>query len=244
MKTQKILVLLILLLMTSCTKSPQELLELSEKNIEDSKVDMAINDLQTLLKKHPNDSLASKAQYKLASIYLNWENDPDRGYDALQQTLNKYPESIHGEQAKAQLDEFPEYILNKAESLRKQKLLKEAVDHLMYMVGKYTEHELAPKAQYMLGDVYMNDFRDFTTAIQEYRKVLEKYTNSDQEPHALFMIGYIYANVINDEKSAKIEYNDFLKRFPKHELAPSVKFEIEYLGKSIEEIPALKHITS
>ena len=32
MKTQNILVLLILLLMTSCTKSPQELLELSEKN--------------------------------------------------------------------------------------------------------------------------------------------------------------------------------------------------------------------
>ena len=96
----------------------------------------------------------------------------------------------------------------------------------------------------MLGDVYMNDFRDFTTAIQEYRKVLEKYKGSDQEPHALFMIGYIYANVINDEKSAKIEYDDFLKRFPKHELAPSVKFEIEYLGKSIEEIPALKHITS
>ena len=50
--------------------------------------------------------------------------------------------------------------------------------------------------------------------------------------------------VINDEKSAKVEYQQFLKKFPNHELAPSVKFEIDYLGKSIEEIPALKHITS
>ena len=58
------------------------------------------------------------------------------------------------------------------------------------------------------------------------------------------MIGYIYANIMNDEKSAEIEYKKFLKRFPKHELAPSVEFEIEFLGKSIEEIPALKHITS
>ena len=90
----------------------------------------------------------------------------------------------------------------------------------------------------------MNDFRDFTTAIQEYRKVLEKYNGSDQEPHALFMIGYIYANIISDEKSAKVEYETFLRKFPDHELAPSVKFEIDYLGKSIDQIPALKHITS
>ena len=52
------------------------------------------------------------------------------------------------------------------------------------------------------------------------------------------------ANVINDTKSAQVEYESFLKKFPDHELSPSVKFEIEYLGKSIEEIPALKHITS
>ena len=40
------------------------------------------------------------------------------------------------------------------------------------------------------------------------------------------------------------DYDEFLKRFPNHELAPSVKFEIEFLGKGIDEIPALKHITS
>ena len=112
------------------------------------------------------------------------------------------------------------------------------------MINKYEEHKLSSKAQYMLGDLYMNDFRDFTTAIQEYRKVLENHTGSDQEPHALFMIGYIYANIISDEESAKVEYESFLSKFPVHELAPSVKFEIDYLGKSIDQIPALKHNTS
>ena len=58
------------------------------------------------------------------------------------------------------------------------------------------------------------------------------------------MIVYLYANILNDTKSAKIEYEHFLSRFPKHELSPSVKFEIDYLGKSVDEIPALKHITS
>ena len=39
-------------------------------------------------------------------------------------------------------------------------------------------------------------------------------------------------------------FTQILNKFPNHELSPSVKFEIDYLGKSIEEIPALKHITS
>jgi len=244
MKTQKILAVLVITTLISCTKTAEELIEQSEKNMQDSKVDLAIEDLETLLKKHPTDSLASKAQYKLSSIYLNWKNDPEKGYEQLELLIKKYAESIHGEKALEQINEFPEYLVNKAESLRKQKLLKESVAHLMLMIGKYEEHELSSKAQYMLGDVYMNDFRDFTTAIQEYRKVLEKYIGSDQEPHALFMIGYIYANIINDEKSARVEYESFLEKFSNHELAPSVKFEIDYLGKSIDQIPALKHITS
>ena len=244
MKTQKILAIIVLTMLVSCTKTAEELLVQSEKNMQESRVDLAINDLQTLLKKHPTDSLASKAQYKLSSIYLNWKNDPEMGYDQLELTIKNHTESIHGKQALDQIKEFPEYLVNKAESLRKQKLLKESVAHLMFMIDKYDQHDLSSKAQYMLGDLYMNDFRDFTTAIQEYRKVLEKHTGSDQEPHALFMIGYIYANIISDEKSAKVEYESFLQKFPSHELAPSVKFEIDYLGKSIDQIPALKHITS
>jgi TolA-binding protein len=244
MKTKLILSFLGLLLITGCSKSAGDLFELSNENIKNNEIDQAITDLETLVTKYPQDSLASLAQYKLATINLNWKNNLGTGYAALQATVNNYSGSIHGAQAQKEIDQFPEYILNKAESLRKRKMVKEAVEHLMYMTEKYSQHELTPKGQYMLGDLYMNEFRDFTTAIQEYRKVIENYTGSSQEAHALFMIGYIYANVVNDPKSAEIEYNEFLKRFPTHELTPSVKFEIEFLGKGIEEIPALKHITS
>jgi len=244
MKIQLILPLVGLLFIGGCSKSSGELFERSEENLKNDQIDQAVGDLEKLLNKYPQDSLASKAQYKLASIHLNWKNDLTAGYAELQNTVTKYENSIQGEQAQIEINEFPEYIINKAESLRKRKMIKEAVDHLMYMTEKYSQHELTPKGQHMLGDIYMNDFRDFTTAIQEYRKVVEKYGGSPQEPHALFMIGYIYANVVNDSKSAEIEYKEFLKRFPNHELSPSVQFEIEFLGKSIDEIPALKHITS
>ncbi len=244
MKTQLFLSFLGLLFIFGCSKSADELFELSSENLKNNETDQAISGLEKLVSKYPQDSLASHAQYKLATIHLNWKNDLVSGYSALESTVNNYGSSVQGNQAQKEIDHFPEFILNKAESLRKRKMIKESVEHLMFMIEKYTDHELTPKAQYMLGDLYMNDFRDFTTAIQEYRKVIEKYGGSSQEAHALFMIGYIYANVVNDPKSAEIEYKTFLERFPTHELAPSVKFEIEFLGKGIEEIPALKHITS
>ena len=168
--------------------------------------------------------------------------------DINQQNARKSKREAKGKRnsQKRKSNEVPE-LSNKPKTkliTRKRKMLKEAVDHLMYMTDKYPVHELTPKAQYMLGDVYMNDFRDFSTAIQEYRKVLETYSGSSQEPHALFMIGYIYANILKDNRSAEVEYKAFMEQFPNHELYPSVKFELEFLGKSIEEIPALKHITT
>ena len=74
----------------------------------------------------------------------------------------------------------------------------------MYLIDNYQKNKLTPKGQYMLGDLYMNDFRDFEIAIQEYRKVINNHKGSLQEPHAQFMIGYIYANVLNDIDNAKI----------------------------------------
>lgn len=244
MKKKLILSIVLMITAISCSRTPNQLFELSNENLESDNIEQAIVNLNKIVKNYPNDSLASKAQYKIASIYLNWKNDLNNGFIQLQNTTTSYSNSVQGEQAQSEIDQFPEYIINKAESLRKRKMLKEAVDHLMYMTDKYPAHELTPKAQYMLGDVYMNDFRDFSTAIQEYRKVIETYNGSAQQPHALFMIGYIYANILKDNKSAEIEYKAFIEQFPNHELYPSVKFELEFLGKSIEEIPALKHITT
>ena len=110
MKTQKILAIIVLTMLVSCTKTAEELLVQSEKNMQESRVELAINDLQTLLKKHPTDSLASKAQYKLSSIYLNWKNDPEMGYDQLELTIKNHTESIHGKQALDQIKEFPELL--------------------------------------------------------------------------------------------------------------------------------------
>jgi len=243
MKIQHLIIFGIII-MNSCSKTSEEFFELSTTNLKNNQTELAIKDLESLLDKYPDDSLAAHAQYKLSTIYLNYKNDMESGFNALKNTVEKYGNSIQGKEAKDDINQFPEFLINKAESLRKRKMVKEAVEALMFMTKKFKNDKSSAKGQYMLGDIYMNDLRDFDIAIQEYRKVIKNYSGSEQEPHALFMIGYIYANIINDTNNAKLEYENFLKTFPNHELAPSVKFEIEYLGKSIEEIPALKHITS
>ena len=132
--------------------------------------------------------------------------------------------------------------INQCESLRKSGNSLSSLFHLQRLVQN--EKDVAPRAQYRIGDIYMNDFRDFSRAIKEYRKVIKNYRGSTQEPHALFMIGWIYSNIKNDYKNAEIEYKSFLNQFPDNELAPTVEFELDYLRKTIDEIPALKHITA
>ena len=68
MKTKLFLSFLGLLLITGCSKSAGELFELSNENIKNNETDQAIRDLETLVTKYPQDSLASQAQYKLASF--------------------------------------------------------------------------------------------------------------------------------------------------------------------------------
>ena len=135
-------------------------------------------------------------------------------------------------------------LYSRSETLRNEKEFNASVDALNYIINNYADLEIAPKSQYLIGDVFMNDLKDFDDAIIHYKKVVMNFPESREEPHAQFMVGYIYANVKNDSANALIEYNVFLEKYPDHELTPSVQFEIQWLGKDINDIPALKHISS
>jgi len=241
---KKTIVILFSLLIIGCSKNAPELMQIAQSNLDQNDEDRAIKNLNLLINKFPDDSLASLAQYKLVNIYKNWKHNPEMVYNALKKTVDDYPLSLQAKQASREIDAFQEWLINKAETLRKRKLTNESINNLLYLVKKYPNHDLTSKGQYIIGDIYMNDLRDFNKALEEYRIVLSDYKGSKEEALAQFMIGYIYANVLKDFDKARSEYQVFLDRFPKHELFPSVKFEIDYLGKDINEIPALKHITS
>ena len=236
--------IVLLLLMSSCTRNTEDILKDVQVSLDSNQIDMAIDDLNIILDKFSNDSLAAEAQYKLSIIFNEWKNNPKRGYKSLELTIRNYPNTKYADLARKKIKDYPDWLFNKAESLRKKKLLKESVVFLVYLLENFENHSLCSKSQYLMGDIYMNDLRDFETALLQYRKVIKKYQGSNQEPHAQFMIGYIYANIIKDYTLAKKEYLLFLSKYENHELSPSVKFEIEFLGKDINEIPALKKIAS
>jgi|TARA_B100001964_G_scaffold226530_1_gene275523 TolA-binding protein len=135
-------------------------------------------------------------------------------------------------------------LFSGAENARNEKDIKRALSNLDLLLEKYPDHVLAAKTQYLIGDIYMNDLRDFDSAITAYVDVVNNFSGTNQEAQAQFMIGYIYANILNDNSQAELNYKNFLDRFPDHELAPSVQFELDHLGKDINEIDVLKHITS
>jgi len=135
-------------------------------------------------------------------------------------------------------------LFSGAENARNEKDIKRALSNLDLLIKKYPDHVLAAKTQYLIGDIYMNDLRDFDSAIAAYVDVVNNFSGTNQEAQAQFMIGYIYANILNDNSQAELNYKNFLDRFPDHELAPSVQFELDHLGKDINEIDVLKHITS
>ena len=124
--------------------------------------------------------------------------------------------------------------LDYIDNMRKRGNINELIPIMRDLVS--IKNELSSTIQYKIGDIYMEDLRDFETSIIEYKKVGQMFPGSSQEPEGLFMIGYIYTNVLQDLDKGENEYQNFLKKFPNHELAPSVNFELDNMGLSIEEL--------
>ena len=159
------------------------------------------------------------------------------------QIVSKHENWDRKTEAQEYISNYAMKLYSRSETLRNEKEFNASVEALNYIVKNYADLEIAPKAQYLIGDIFMNDLKDFNEAITHYKNVAN-FPGCREEPHAQFMIGYIYANVKNDSANALKEYNVFLEKYPDHELAPSVQFEIQWLGKDINDIPALKHISS
>ena len=222
-----------------CGKSPGKLVELGDKYILDADYDKAVNKYQQVVDKFPDDSLAGPAQYHIARIHLENKNDYQVGYHMLNEIVKNYPDTELTYEVEEEINNFPYWLMNKAVDLRSQTHTDSSVQTIDYLINEFPEHSIVPEAKYLLGNIQLNDKREFHRAIVTYQELVYKYPGSKFEPMSKFMIGYIYANILNDVAKAKTEYSAFLQKFPRHELAPSVQFELEYLGRSIEDISEL-----
>ena len=142
--------------------------------------------------------------------------------------------------------ESPVSLLEESKALISELKYAEALEKLQNLVNNHPESIQAAEAQYMIGDTYIAYNNNFEGSLEEYRKVVRNFPETRFAINAQFMIGYVLANYVKDYNSARIEYEMFIELFENKAdsgLIESVKFELRNLGRDLNEIPQLKHIS-
>ena len=134
-----------------------------------------------------------------------------------------------------------EMYIKKSNEYRLNKDYISAVIELKKAEKNNTKNKNIDKINFLLGEIYLNDIKDYNYAIHEFKKIHEK---SIFYPKAIFMIAYIYSNNLNEFSQAIKHYDLFLENFPKHELYASVEYEMNLLSNHIEIIDSLNIIAN
>ena len=100
---------------------------------------------------------------------------------------------------------------------------------------KYKNDELAPNAQYWLGESLYGEGR-YNDAIVEFQKVIKEHKTSDKVPDALLKIGMSF-QAQKDCKNALLFYEEVVQA---HKDAPAAKIAREKTGECKKKRTASK----
>jgi tol-pal system protein YbgF len=110
--------------------------------------------------------------------------------------------------------------------------LQEFLDYLKY----FQSTQLAPNAQYYLGDIYYRK-GDYLNAVQAFDGVLEHYSETNKTADAHYMKGVSLLKLNRRDAAAK-EFKDVINRYPASDLATKSKQKLRELGLSAGSTPA------
>ena len=108
------------------------------------------------------------------------------------------------------------------------------------IVKKYPKQEIAAEAEFMIGEIYLNDFKEYEIASEYYNVIIQNYSTSfNSVKKAMFTLGYIYANYLDYYSDAIAVYKKFQEAYPSDPLLPSIDYELDLLSsvnKTIERL--------
>lgn len=131
-----------------------------------------------------------------------------------------------------------------AEELRMNDDLKSSIEKLVEIKNNFQSHEKAAESQFMIGEIYLNDIKDYDIAITEFNTVISDFPKSKVAEKAMFMIGYVYTNYLDAFSDGIAYYNDFKKKYPNSDLIQSVDYELENLKDVEAEIENLNVVAN
>ena len=108
------------------------------------------------------------------------------------------------------------------------------------IVNNYQDNQISVKAQYMMAEIFLNDFKDYSMAINYYQNIISNYSIDFQEvKKSMFTLAYIYANHLDYYTDAINLYKEFKNKYPNDDLIASIDYELENLLKIDKEIESL-----
>jgi tol-pal system protein YbgF len=92
-----------------------------------------------------------------------------------------------------------------------------AAEGFREFLRRYATHDLADNAQYWLGECYY-DSKDFSSAVREFRRVVERFPHGNKVPDALLKVGYSYL-ALGSIDAGKQTLEQLVRSYPRHETA-------------------------
>jgi len=105
-----------------------------------------------------------------------------------------------------------------------------ALQQFSEYVKYYPSTDLAPNAQYYLGEIHYSQ-GDLDEALENFDLVLEKYPDNEKTDDALYMKGMTLVKQRKLTQGAQ-EFRDLIRRFPRSDLAPKAQAQLRAFGLS------------
>ena len=87
-----------------------------------------------------------------------------QAYRSFNQIVKKHDNWDRINEAKEYLENYSFKLYSRAETLRNEKEYKMSIDALSYVVEHFGQSDIAPKSQYLIGDIFMNDLKKHSEA--------------------------------------------------------------------------------
>ena len=207
------------------SKALQDALDALNRAARKSGADLAVD-----LEKAQNDIAALRGQIEVLQHRLDAVEkqlqDNQKALDAANQFISQRQKDL--DKAEHPTDRMGIY------SLARQKLdagqVPRARELFQDFLARFPKDELAPNAQYWLGETYYAE-KKWNDAIVEFQKVLKEFKGSDKVPDALLKIGMAF-QAQGDCENAKLFFEEVAQTHKQSPLAKTAREKIAECRKA------------
>jgi TolA-binding protein len=204
-----VLICLICLYLSSCYRTPPDVIYQAAKEFQDQKkYNEAIQLYYQLYSKYPRHALSVKAFARIGKCYLEIGND-ERALKIFQYYVLHYQSG----------DDMPYVLFDMGEIYQKKNSFFEALLCYQKIVDNYPKQDIAENALCSVGATYLN-LHKYEIAIQTYLSFIAKYPKSEALPYAYNGLGYCYLH-LNNNVMAKKYFNIVINHSPN--IKPDIK---------------------